>query len=113
VVEEHATLVLLSSWAPADPSSALVSLVSPVRLDVSRSQLMLTAVWLSAPGKLLTTQQAEGRTTPDAEGLPCVRVLAGLDIGDVEIIRNAGGRVAADVVRSLFVAQVGQTLTKP
>lgn len=31
---------------------------------------------------------------------------AGLDVGDVEIIRNAGGRVTADVVRSLFVAQV-------
>lgn len=28
-----------------------------------------------------------------------------LDIGDAEIIRNAGGRVTADVIRSLLVAQ--------
>eukprot|EP00775_Hariotina_reticulata_P012035 gene12035-12178_t len=32
-------------------------------------------------------------------------LLAGVDIGDIEIIRNAGGRVTFDVVRSLFVAQ--------
>lgn len=35
------------------------------------------------------------------------KMLPGLDIGDAEIIRNAGGRVTPDVVRSLFVAQVG------
>ncbi|WIA14723.1 hypothetical protein OEZ85_003213 [Tetradesmus obliquus] len=33
------------------------------------------------------------------------KMLPGVDIGDVEIIRNAGGRVTMDVVRSLFVAQ--------
>jgi carbonic anhydrase len=33
------------------------------------------------------------------------KMIPGLDIGDAEIIRNAGGRVTPDVVRSLFVAQ--------
>ncbi|KIY93399.1 Uncharacterized protein MNEG_14563 [Monoraphidium neglectum] len=31
--------------------------------------------------------------------------MLGLDIGDAEVIRNAGGRVTPDVIRSLYVAQ--------
>eukprot|EP00879_Flechtneria_rotunda_P020770 GHRR01021863.1.p1 GENE.GHRR01021863.1~~GHRR01021863.1.p1 ORF type:complete len:197 (+),score=64.14 GHRR01021863.1:397-987(+) len=33
------------------------------------------------------------------------KIMPALDIGDIEMIRNAGGRVTPDVLRSLFVAQ--------